>query len=357
MIKPYLSIFTNLSKYMRFKASFSQYKELCEMTSNLQIPKLSNTELKAINQYFAEYSPYKINPAWHAFYAYLNGFDKRYIPIDFLFSYIIPALNKSKWSDGYVDKNRYTQLFPTILQPKTFFKRINGDYYIEDKIVKDDEAIALALSVSDAIIKPSIETGQGKGVSLFNGTNIEKNKISEFLDSHGKNFIVQEKIQAHPVISNLNPTSLNTIRMVTYRKGPEVFVLSSTMKIGKKGEVVDNGHSGGVFCGIKDGILGDTIYSLNPFSASPLESIVEHTKKITLPNYNKLVKAAKELALQLPYSRYAGWDLSIDSNGDPILIEVNLSCPGGNIMQIPNGPLFGEMSNEILQEIKYIYKK
>ena len=352
MINPKVSIIFDYNKYRKYRSSFSQYKELYEITKSLNIPKLSKGERREVGKFFSNYDvQFKLNYSWHAFYSYLNGFDKRYIPIDFLFCVIVPTLNRDKWSNGYVDKNRYSDIFTGIKQPKTFFKRINGDFYIDKKIVPIGDIIDLCLSIDESVVKPSIDTGQGKGVNIFRGREFNQAEVVNYLNTMGKDFIVQERMRSHPLISRLNPTSLNTIRMVTYRRGNEAYILSSTMKIGKKGEIVDNGHSGGMFCGIRNGILDKYLYTLNPFT-KVLNPDYPKEGEILLPNFSILEDKAKELALQLPYSRYAGWDLSIDEAGDPILIEVNLSCPGGNIMQIPNGPLFGDMTEEIMEDIK-----
>lgn len=354
MIYPYFTIIGNFQKYLRYRSSFSQFKELCEITRDLKIPKLTIGEKKEIQKFYAKYTSFKINYKWHEFYSFINGFDKRYIPIDFLFNIVIPKLNRAKWSDGYVDKNRYSEIFKNVRQPKTFLKRINGDFYLNGEIITVAQAIDYANNIDDSIIKPSIETGQGKGVNIFRGGDIPKSEIIDYFNHVGLDFIIQERVKSHPIIAQLNPTSLNTIRMITYRRSNEVFVISATMKIGKAGELVDNGHNGGRFCGIRNGVLGDYLYSLSPFQQIPFSSQNTLTTAIEIPNYEKLVETAKSLALQLPYSRYAGWDLSIDESGEPLLIEANLSCPGGNIMQIPNGPLFGDLTEVILDDISRV---
>ena len=44
----------------------------------------------------------------------------------------------------------------------------------------------------------------------------------------------------------------------------------------------------------------------------------------------------------------ASWDLAIDKNGEPVLIEVNLMYQGIGFLQINNGPLFGDYTEDIL---------
>lgn len=78
----------------------------------------------------------------------------------------------------------------------------------------------------------------------------------QYLRSLGDNFIIQERVKQHAEIAKLNPSSLNTFRIVTYRERDNVYILNVTLKIGHKGEVVDNGHAGGYFVGTnEDGTL------------------------------------------------------------------------------------------------------
>ena len=70
-----------------------------------------------------------------------------------------------------------------------------------------------------------------------------------------------------------------------------------------------------------------------------------------IPNFEKVIKKAKELALTLPYLRLIGWDFTIDEEGEPVFIEMN-TLPGIYIMQLCNGPVFGELTDELLNSVK-----
>ena len=45
------------------------------------------------------------------------------------------------------------------------------------------------------------------------------------------------------------------------------------------------------------------------------------------------------------------WDFAIDELANPVLIEVNLSYGGVDVHQMSNGPVFGEMTADILDEV------
>lgn len=339
----------------RFKEAFKQRQECRSIISTIEpTGKLSKEYENNIRTYYAKYIGDKICTIWHRLYYLSNQHENvRYIPIDMLFTHIIPKLNDKRFSDAYSDKSRYETLFPDISHPKTIIKRVKGDFYINNHISSPQNAFKLFIESPKLILKPTIDTSQGKGVKIVHTSDYNTlEKFEQFLLDSGQNYIIQEKIVSHKIIAQLNPSSLNTLRVVTYRNRNKVYILSTTLKIGKKDEVVDNGHHGGFFCGVdENGRLRRYVYSLNPFTRSVSTENGINIHGLQIPGFELLKDKLIKCALRLPYSRYAGWDVAIDDKGNPILIEVNLKCPGGNIMQIPNGPLFGIHTDEVLNDI------
>lgn len=316
--------------------------------------KLTRLEVKQVKSYYKDLIGCRVSTKWHKLYLNTsNRFDCRYIPLDLLFSKILPALNNPILSPAYADKGQYERLFPMIKHPYTVFKRINGDYYLNDTIVDKGTIVSSFPNKGTYILKPILNTSRGDGVVAINAEDFrDQDEIVKFLDEQGVNYILQEKIQSHPDISVLNPSSLNTVRVITYRHGINVVILSVTLKIGKTGEIVDNGHHGGFFCSVNEnGELGHYLYHLVPFTKSDKteSGVVIRNRKI--PHFDRMTQVVCECARRLPYTKYVGWDLAIDISGEPVLIEINVKSPGGNIMQIPNGPLFGHHTEEILNEV------
>ena len=53
----------------------------------------------------------------------------------------------------------------------------------------------------------------------------------------------------------------------------------------------------------------------------------------------------------MPYLRLIGWDFTINDHNEVVFIELN-DGPGIEIMQLCNGPVFGDYTDEILQEVR-----
>ena len=53
----------------------------------------------------------------------------------------------------------------------------------------------------------------------------------------------------------------------------------------------------------------------------------------------------------MPHFRLVSWDISVDEAGDPVLIETNLNYGELEFHQLCNGPVFGEDTRQILDEV------
>lgn len=175
--------------------------------------------------------------------------------------------------------------------------------------------------------------------------------ILRILEEYNKDFIVQEPIKQSKDLSIVHPQSVNTIRTMSYFDGKEVRILSSILRMGVKDSKVDNESSGGVSCGItNEGVLKRYTRLANgkTFDGHPDEFKTEGHK---INNYSKILDTIKESHKLIPYFKLISWDFSIDEDGNPVMIEYNTSWCGINFHQFNNGPLFGDMTDEILKEI------
>ena len=159
---------------------------------------------------------------------------------------------------------------------------------------------------------------------------------------------VQKAVKQHPDMAKMNPSSVNTVRIMTLKANDNVYVLSSVVRIGKAGSKVDNFHSGGMSCGIKaDGTLNDFATFVNGDRAKKHESgFVFAEGKI--PNIERVCNEVKRLHYCLPMFGIISWDMCIDELGDPVLIEYNIGG-GITVHQLSNGPLYGKHRQEILE--------
>ena len=256
------------------------------------------------------------------------------------------------YRDAYADKNMVDVLLSNVKHPHTILKRMNGYFYYENKPVSKQEAIDLCQTVSNAIIKPVLNhSGRGvRALEIKDGkTNIKEWTVEQLFDKYGQNFQIQERLRQHERMNELNPTSVNTIRILTYRSDMEILLIYSVVRIGRKGKVIDNQSAGGISAIIgEDGKLGK--YAFGGYSDDKVEKTDTGTvlEGFEIPSYFKAIETVKQLHYQLPFFNLIGWDVAIDEEGDPVIIEWNAD-PG--LSQSAYGPGFGKYTERILREL------
>lgn len=317
---------------------------------------------KRIDSFWIKHYGKKVNKAWHAAYASVNGLkDERYIPKDVLYAEILPRLNRRGLANAYEDKNRYAVNLEGAQLPVTLVKNINGDYYrdeISRPIPRQSAFEHLTAHEGCAIIKPSLNSGGGKRVKklfIHSGEIFKEGERVSFeaLEAdYGKDFIIQAEIEQHSAIRGVHSSSVNTLRLTTFRFHGEIHLLSTMVRFGNGGSVIDNLSAGGLICGVDEaGHLNKCAFDKygqeherHPFSGYAFQEIL-------IPKIDAFSEQAVFLHHQLPYFDLVSWDFAIGPHAEPILVELNL---GGvhTVYQIVNGPLFGSFTEELLEDIR-----
>ena len=324
--------------------------QLCPMKP---LTKGQESDVKA---YFKKCFGREVPTYWHQYlYSRNNVWSEKYIPASIYNSEIIYRLNKYQFRHAYVDKGFYDTLFPDINRPKTIIKNVNGYFYDDHNPITVAEAIERCSNLEGAIIKPTLEGTWGQGVKLIqtdNGMIPSMNcSVHDLFKKYNRSFIIQERFDQHECIGKLNPTSLNTIRVMTYRRGNEVVVLYAVIRIGRLDQVIDNETAGGIKADI-DLVTGKI---KGVAFGSPKEKLMPKTDVGTIldgyqiPCFNKVLSLVKEMHLRLPYFNLIGWDMSVDKNGNAAMIEWNRAA---ELSQVAHGPAFGDYTEEILSVVK-----
>lgn len=315
---------------------------------------------KDIDRYFLQYG-LKVNNKWHKTYSHINGISSvKYIPENLFYLEIEPVLNNKKMLPVFKDKNTYQYLFPHMCHPETIFRSINGRVYDSEysEISLQDSQHFLSNLTGKFIIKPSASSGGGKGIKIlqidkgFLSIDQERIKLTDLIAKYEGNFIVQKKIEQHPSLSKVHPPSVNTIRIISLRLHESIHILSAAIKFGTNGAHVDNISAGGLTFGIKNnGTLKDfglkndfKKYQKHPDTGVDLINF-------SIPGLPQVKTTVKQLHKMNFYFDLISWDIAIDKNEQPVLIESNLLKQSLNIHQLLNGPLFGDLTDEVLKKV------
>ena len=286
------------------------------------------------------------------FYSRTGHFTKDYVPANFYHCELVPRANIHSAGSVLGDKNMCDFLFPGENVVHSILKNMNGYYYYEGRPVSEEEAVALCQNMEKVIIKPAKES-KGKGVQMFNAkngvTDINGKSVAQLFKEYKKDFLVQDWVRQHKDMAALNPSSLNTLRILSYHSGMEVLIIYSVIRIGRSGQVIDNQCAGGISTTIsEDGRLGK--YAFGGYSE---DDILKTDTGVLLegyqvPSFDKAIEMVKRLHLKLPFFNLVGWDVAIQEDGEPVLIEFNTN-PGLSQSAFKSG--MGEYTERIIREL------
>ena len=344
-----------INTFLRKKVLMMSYKnKMIKNSKKLNtIRKLTKSQKNEIQSYYKGLIGKKVSLYSHEyFYSRTGIFSKRYVPTDLYYSELIAKANKANVQVVYCDKNVLDVFLPKDKVPHVYLKNMNGYFYFEGNPVTQTEAIKCCSNIGEVILKPSISS-KGKGIKklvLKEGIDEQTNQtIDQIFKKYKNDYTVEECINQHERMAALNPTSVNTIRILTYRSDYEVLVVYAVIRIGRLGSLVDNQSAGGISVSIdKDGKLNK--YAI----AGATTDGVEKTDTgvvldgYQIPSYIEAIELVKQFHTHFPYSKILGWDIAIKENGDPILLEVN-TTPG--LSQSALGSGFGEYTDRIITEL------
>lgn len=312
---------------------------------------LSVDQKKKIKEYWKPYSKH-ICYKWHTFFYSLTGdFDVRYIPEDLMFTEIEGYFNDWASAHGVDNKNNYQYYFADVKQPQSVLHYMShiwhrGDY----SVCSFAEAVDHASRSEHLVIKNALDAGKGSSLRFWKKED-GKEALERVLAAANADVVVQEFSSQHPRLAAFNATSLNSIRIVTFLFEGEYHVLAAYLRMGQDGACLDNVCAGGLCCAIKsDGTLKKLGYDRH---AMPLEA---HPCGIRfdgyqIPGWQNVVNTAIKLHQRMGNFRIISWDFAVDEEECPVFIEMNLKYGAMEYHQLQNGPLFGDMTDRVLNEV------
>lgn len=329
----------------------------------------SRQQADEMRSYWKENYGYAISDRWHKLYESMNGvYCKAYFPEMLYTTELEPAINPNIYCRIINDKSIIELLFSKVDEihiPKTILTCCNGAYRTSEyRILNKNNVESYLSNVGKCIIKPTVETGSGKGVQILNiasGIDTYTNiPIKNIFNALGKNYIIQECVNNSKELSKLYPYSLNTIRLITYLVEDEVHHVPLVLRIGVNGNRVDNIHAGGLCIGVnEDGTLKTEAYQLG-YGDKAVKYRKHPDTEIQFSNYwigdtKKVIDAAIRLHSMIPHVGIVSWDLTINDNDEIVLIEANCRNQSVWFPQIVNKcAIFGEDTPYMLRKI---YKK
>lgn len=259
----------------------------------------------SLNDYFA-YGFYKLRP---------NG--RREFITFRRFHAIMRICNKPSDVKYFRDKSEFNLVFKEHL----------GREYIDINTSTIEEFTSFFVAHKEIFVK-EVKGFRGNNVRLYSFDNVNIEELYGILRADSScHYIAENRLQEHPALSEFHPQSINTLRLVTVYddRSDKVHYMSARIRIGNRGNHVDNFHFEGIGANIDidTGIITSVGYDAQDreFLLHPMTG--KQIIGFQIPNWSDCKAFVERCARMVPSVRYVGWDVVPLKTGGFALIEGN----------------------------------
>jgi len=342
------------------------YEKVCKINNVKSIP------VEREEEWIKKWSGMGIkpNPIYYRLFSKYDGIDINIVPEDICRTAIEPCLNEQRFVKFYADKNLWAEIFSEEIFPPTIIRCMNGLYYNSqyNRIVNINNKKLIDILKKNGekkyIVKPCRDTNSSQGVHTisynsalddFNFDNGEFVTLSNLRRNEGRNYVIQPFLEQHEYMSQFCSSSVNPIRICTYKSvyDDKVHVLQgAVLRIGYEGEETDGTHGNGMYVGINDdGFLKHKAVNYLGQIKSTFNGI-DFNSHYQIPNFDKIKNLAVDIAEKVFYNRLLAFDIMLNKDGDPVIFELNNSDYSMWLAQFTGQPAFGKYTDEIIEYTK-----
>lgn len=305
---------------------------------------LSTASRASCDEYAVEVLGNKSHASWLYVYTLLAGeFKSGWIPHSY---YGAVVLGSTGGDYGNVSELKayqphlFKETFPDILYSVN--RRLWDSKF---SLIANQEAKEVLFRNSEKVVFKADLSKQGRGVVVLSA-----NEVNETTWGQLGNGVYQAYIKPYPIFENFHPGSVATLRMTTvvdnlgevslrgcylrFGVGNDTHVRSAThVKVGVdlvSGELSEVGYDG---------------------SWAQIETHPDSGKAFAgtqIPNFKLFLETVKKLHKVVPFVQCIGWDLAVNQEGYPALLEWNGGFNGLLFEEAVQGPCFADLGWENL---------
>ncbi|MBU3028340.1 sugar-transfer associated ATP-grasp domain-containing protein [Zobellia galactanivorans] len=286
----------------------------------------------------------KYAPWLYVYAAISGGFKEGWIPDNYYRNRVIP---KTQGDYGRIS-------FLKTLNNKIFDAEISPDiaYYINGQWFKKDLTTPLSFETlhhicfqaSERVVFKLDQSYQGNGVFVLNSKSFNRTEIENKGNGTLQRFIVQ-----HKFFDQFSTRSVANIRMTTViDKNGKPSLRACYLRLGRsKDSHVKSCNHIRVPVDVETGELAATAYLANwkTIGHHP-DSRVEFANK-TIPHYQECVDLALNLHCKFPLVKSIGWDIALDNENRPTVMEWNGYGNDIKFSEATQGPCFKDLNWQI----------
>ncbi len=286
--------------------------------------------------------------------------DKKYAPWLYVYSAIA-----GQFKEGWIPDNFYgAQVVPEInghygacasLKPLNtlFFNAgefpdlgsyVNGlflDRFYRVHSAKDFKEIIF--SDCQHVIFKADKSLKGKEIYFFDSATFN----AEDLEGLG-NGVFQRYVNQHPLFHEYTPQSVATIRITTAIDSQgKTSARGCYLRLGAEHDThVQSASSVSIPIDLVTGTLSDTGYMPSWTTTRLHPASRKEFTDVKIPKFGKCVDVVTSLHLKVPFVGCIGWDVTLDENGEVVVLEWNGGHNGIKFTEATQGPSFTDLGWE-----------
>lgn len=226
-------------------------------------------------------------------------------------NHIAQLVNQKPFRSNFADKSEFVKVFAEYV----------GRECLDVRKATAEQLKTFVTRHGSVIVKVTDSDG-GQGIERKQADDIDDFEVFRTELLKQRQFLVEQVIPQHADMAALNPSSVNSLRIVSYFDGATVHILARVLKMGNGG-VIDNFAHGGMYTMLDEhgvalhaafDISGDA-YEIHPLSGIRIPGF-------QVPLYDQVERLVDKIARVIPQIPYVGWDIAI-SPDRPVVIEGN----------------------------------
>lgn len=271
-----------------------------------------------------------------------GGFREGWIPDNYYGEVVVPRI-KGDYGDVAKLKPLARRLFATDAIPD-IASFVNGWFFSADGEVVDPHAIEdFLFDRSPRIVFKVDASLQGQGVFLLDRSRFSLDTIRDL-----GNGVSQEYVQQHEAFARLMPSSVATLRLTTtIDEGSGATLRAAYLRLGRAADshVMSRSH-------VRIPVDRRTGALVSPGFLADWGSIKEHpdTKERfrggEIPSFEECGRLVMDLHQRVPFARCVGWDVTVDQDGNPKVLEWNGGHNDIKFSEATQGPCFADLGWE-----------
>ena len=239
---------------------------------------------------------------------------------------------RSEWITAYI-KDTYLKKYAKIergkeLQDKFFVYCKMKPYFKRDACmisgVSDKKNFVSFVSKHERFIAKPNKGSFGADTKIWDMKDMIPDEVFNELTANNTSWILEELIEQVQDMGQFNPSSVNSVRIPTFKTKNGYEIFGTFMRMGRKGSVVDNAGAGGIFVRIDENsgqiISGGYTEHGEVYEKHPDSHVT--FKGFQIPCWKELRELAVKCHKEIPEHKYVGWDFALTKDGW-VLLEGN----------------------------------